>query len=1104
MRVIAPQQTRPISTVPDPAGGRSRHMELLGLAAGSAVVLMGVWLAYAGRVGRLVESEAGQAPVLNLHKLAGPDDLVPLLTMYEDAGERGAVAQALYQRAAADTPPLDHVGGLAAVSIPAAEVRNTARFVKLRARLVSRPDARSVTVLTPADIVSLKPRLVVRTREEFAAAVRGSVGWFLAAFWVAHLLRRWRRANDDPVLLPAVMLLSGIGLMTMLALRDPLRDTIAASAFASGVAMGLIVLVAASEFDFEASPLRRAVLGPFALALGLAALLLAFGKGPGTSGVKVNLLGFQPVEIIRLLVILSLSAYFARRLDFLRELSEPATASRPWLRYVRLPRWKDVRPLLVVMALVLGFFFLQKDLGPALVLSCMFLALYGMARARTAFVIAGFAMLIAAFGAAYETGFPATVRQRVAIWADPWSNAVAGGNQIAHGLWALSTGAEFGAGPGLGDPQSIPAAYTDFVLAAVGEELGFAGLAAVVALYALLCWRCFRAAARAPGDYTAFLATAAALALVVQAAVIAGGLLSLIPLSGVVTPFLSYGRSSMVANCAAVGIVLSIARRRGEVRMHLRRPIAAIAGTLAAITGIVVCRVSWIQIVRADSIATRSTLSEQADGGIRFEYNPRLLAAARLVVRGTIYDRNGLPLATSRPDEIAAIDTTYRSAGVTPGETCGSALPRCYPLGGPAFHLIGDWNHQANWGAPNSSYLERDSDSDVKGYEDRQQIVEVVHPGTGAPQHVVKHDYRGLLPLVRRRYATNGAPVRALVDRKHDLYASIDARLQARVAAALRKGIEGNGLERGAAVVIDPASGEVLASVSYPWPTAQELEQGVDARVNGDARERLLDRARYGLYPPGSTFKLLVAGAALRSGAAAEKPTFACIRLPDGRVGNFVSGSNRPVRDDPLDTVPHGTIDLRRALVVSCNAYFAQLALRLGPQPILDAASLFQIAVARTPTAQGLQPTVAQAGYGQGQVIVSPLKMARVAAAVAAHGTVPAVTWIHDEPAEPPAGERFLSHESAARLSHYLREVVTSGTGRVLASNTTAIAGKTGTAEVADGRAHAWFAGFAPYNADRHRIAFAIVIEHAGYGGRVAAPIAGEIVDAARDIGLFK
>jgi cell division protein FtsW (lipid II flippase) len=333
--------------------------------------------------------------------------------------------------------------------------------------------------------------------------------------------------------------------------------------------------------DFEASPLRRSVLMPLALALSLAVLLLLFGSGPGASGVKVNLLGVQPVEAIRLLVVFALAAYFGRRLELLRELSEPATPSRPWLRYVRVPRWTDVRPVFVSMALVLVFFFLQKELGPALVVSCVFLALYGIGRGHAAFVVTGFAMLAAGFALAYWIGFPETVRQRVAIWSDPWNNGVSGGNHIAHGLWALSTGAAWGSGPGLGSPHAIPAGHTDFVLAAIGEELGFAGLVVIVALYALVCWRCLRVAVRAPGDYSAFLAVGVALALVVQALVISGGLLGAVPLAGVVTPFLSFGRSSMLANAFAIGVVLAIAKRRSAVRRHLRQPIRALGAVLA-------------------------------------------------------------------------------------------------------------------------------------------------------------------------------------------------------------------------------------------------------------------------------------------------------------------------------------------------------------------------------------------------------------------------------------------------------------------------------------------------------------------------------------------
>ena len=608
------------------------NVELLGLLAASIVVFFGLVLAHAARSARLAETSGGE--VIALRALKSSQALEPLLTMYESPFERRAVARAIHQRALSLDPPLEHVGGLSEASIPAADVARDRRYTELRARRARRPAAERVPVLTQAEILALKPRLTIRTFEQFNARLGRQVAWFFAAFWFAHLFRRWRRRNDEPLLLPTMLLLSGLGLIAMLSLRDPLRDTMAAGVFAGGVVAGLVVLLAASEFDFEASRLRRTVVLPLLLALSLAAFLLLFGSGPGTSGVKVNLLGVQPVEAIRLLVVFALAAYFGRRLELLRELSEPATAERPWLRYVKTPRWRDVRPVFVSMALVMAFFFLQKDLGPALVLSCVFLAMYGIGRGHVALVLTGFAVLVTGLAFAYWIGFPATVRNRVMIWNDPWNNGVPGGNHIAHGMWALATGASFGSGPGRGSPQTIPAGHTDFVLAAIGEELGFAGVLAVIALYALLCWRCFRVAVRAPGDYSAFLGIGVALALVVQGLVIAGGLLGMIPLAGVVTPFLSYGRSSMLANCFAVGVVLAIANRRGPIRQHLWEPIRVLGLVLAVAGAAVLSRAAWIQVLHADDLASASSITEQADGGYRFEHNPRLalggaFAAAR-------------------------------------------------------------------------------------------------------------------------------------------------------------------------------------------------------------------------------------------------------------------------------------------------------------------------------------------------------------------------------------------------------------------------------------------------------------------------------------------
>src|SRR6266566_1155651 len=149
MRVIEAEPSCAVFEAPD-AAMRSGRIELLALLACSAVVVFGLWLTYAGRTARLVEADAGAAQVLDLHHLAGADDFVPLLTMFDDDRERHTVAQALYRRSTAESPRLDHVGGLAAAAIPAAEIRSDPRLLKLRARLAQRPGAATVPVLTPS------------------------------------------------------------------------------------------------------------------------------------------------------------------------------------------------------------------------------------------------------------------------------------------------------------------------------------------------------------------------------------------------------------------------------------------------------------------------------------------------------------------------------------------------------------------------------------------------------------------------------------------------------------------------------------------------------------------------------------------------------------------------------------------------------------------------------------------------------------------------------------------------------------------------------------------------------------------------------------------
>jgi penicillin-binding protein A len=153
------------------------------------------------------------------------------------------------------------------------------------------------------------------------------------------------------------------------------------------------------------------------------------------------------------------------------------------------------------------------------------------------------------------------------------------------------------------------------------------------------------------------------------------------------------------------------------------------------------------------------------------------------------------------------------------------------------------------------------------------------------------------------------------------------------------------------------------------------------------------------------------------------------------------------------------------------------------------------------------------AGYGQGEVVTSPLKMASVSASIAAGGMVSPVRWFTTSAGTTAAVRarteavgpvRFLSRAQAAQLSRAMRDVVTQGTARSLQSNPVPIAGKTGTAEVGHGAAHSWFTGFAPYGGSGRQIAFAVLVENAGYGARAAAPVAGELVTAAREFQLIK
>ena len=1050
-----------------------RFAELAGMLAGMILVATGLYLVYRAKTHDFPDMEKALASkrLIDLNRLGTREDLLPVLAVISDAGRREEAARRIY----------DLSGNLANVGAM----------------------ARQRGLLTGEEFRAFKPLVVVRQPARFRRAFFLWTLVFFAAFLAAHAWLAIRGFRGDQAYLPALLLLTGMGLILMISLRDPLRDNLLFVDFAQGVAGGCVLLALASALDFERLAGKLSFV-PLLASFALSALLILFGSGPGSSDAKVNLFGFQPIEIIRLLLVFFLAGYFAQRWDVLRHARERRPSVAALTRRFDIPPLEYIVPAFLCVGLSLVFFFLQKDLGPALVFACLFLTLYGVARGSGFLPATGLALLAAGFAVGFVIGVPHTVRDRVSMWFSPWDNMIRGGDQLAHSLWAFATGGLSGMGAGLGDPQIVPAAHTDLVLSALGEEWGFLGIAAVFALYAVLIYRSVRIALRARGDYEFFLAAGLAAATALEILLISGGALGLFPLSGVVTPFLSYGRTSMLANFLLVGILLSIsARSSSSVGQALspanlspfKGPAKAMVVIFALAGAAVLAKAAYVQVLRGPAIMGQGTLVVQADGARRFQYNPRLQEVMKDIPKGTLYDRNGLPLATSNWDELERHRQEYQQLGIDIDRACSRTENRHYPFGGLTFELLGDTRTRARWGATNTSFVERDAARRLRGFDDRATLVEVRNPKTGRTERVVRYDYREVVPLLRHRYQPDHPEVRRVLDRPRDIRMSLDARLQVRVAAILEAALQKAGREKGAAVVLDPASGDLLAAVSYPM-----------ARDGSEqAEESSLDRARYGLYPPGSTFKLVTAMAALRKDPQLAHRNYQCIRLPDGRVGNFIKGSKRPIRDDVRDTEPHGTLDLERAIVVSCNAYFAQLGTYdVGAPALWETASQLGIAAAAPNNARQLNQSLPQASYGQGQVVATPFQMARVAAAVANGGEMPQGRWITDETnTRTGAPQSVLQAQTAQTLGRFMREVVTGGTGR-LAAGAIPIAGKTGTAELMDAPSHAWFIGFAPYGGAGRKIALSVLVENGVYGGTASAPAAAEIVAAAAKLGLIQ
>ena len=339
-----------------------------------------------------------------------------------------------------------------------------------------------------------------------------------------------------------------------------------------------------------------------------------------------------------------------------------------------------------------------------------------------------------------------------------------------------------------------------------------------------------------------------------------------------------------------------------------------------------------------------------------------------------------------------------------------------------------------------------------------------------------------------------------LMGRTHvgaDLELTVDLSVQRAAADAL-------GDRKGAVVALDPRTGAVLAMVSYPRYDPNQLES-LWKEINSDDGRPLINRVASGLYPPGSVFKIIVAAAGLETGVVELDTEF----NDTGSVtaGGFVVHN--------YDDSVYGDHDFTKAFASSVNTTFAKIGVELGAETLAAHASAFGFGkqapwdlggqVSVYPASAGMDKAhLAQAAYGQGEVLATPLQMALVASAVANGGQIMkpylvAKVLSRDKSVlSQTKPERWLTAMPAGVADDMRRlmvEVVNNGTGTRAALQGVQVAGKTGTAEVADAEPHAWFAAFAP--AEDPQVVVAVLVENAGTGGSVAAPIARAVIAAA-------
>ena len=371
---------------------------------------------------------------------------------------------------------------------------------------------------------------------------------FFGLYMAAHAVARIAAPYADPYLLPMVALLTAVGLTLIYRLNpdDAFRQ-------------GLWIVVGVTAFSAVLLAFRAdyRIVENYKYLFGIGALVLlalpaapVIGKTVNGARLWVDIgpLRFQPGEFAKLALIVFLAGYLREKREVLAQ-----------------GRLKDVGPLLVIWGAAMLVLVQTNDLGSALLYFGIFLGMLYVATARLTYVAAGLGLFVAGALALYQV--VPRVQQRVTAWTDPWSDAEHSGYQIIQSLYSISNGGFWGTGLGegtfttTGGAELIPSANTDFIYSVIAQELGLVGAAALLLVYMLIVVRGFRTALLAEDGFSKLLAVGLTFGLAIQTFIILGGIVRLVPLTGLTLPLISYGGSSIVANFVLLAGLLLVSNR---------------------------------------------------------------------------------------------------------------------------------------------------------------------------------------------------------------------------------------------------------------------------------------------------------------------------------------------------------------------------------------------------------------------------------------------------------------------------------------------------------------------------------------------------------------